>query len=123
MKSILNILLIFSMGLLLSACGGSGSGDSGGEASGNQQLIDLSWRAPTTRTDGSPLDPSELEGYRVYYGTSPDDLVLREELLGISATEITLNISIPGTYYFAITAYDSNGLESAFSKVVSKEVG
>ena len=88
-----------------------------------ESKVDLSWSAPTTRTDGTPLSPSELEGYRIYLGTSPDNLVLQEELLGISSTEISLIISAPGIYYFAVTAYDADGLESAFSEVVSKEVG
>ena len=70
-----------------------------------------------------PLALSELEGYKIYYGTSPDNLVFREEVLGVSATEISIQISEPGIYYFAVTAYDTNGLESSFSEVVAKQVG
>ncbi|MEN8178194.1 MAG: hypothetical protein ABFS39_06180 [Pseudomonadota bacterium] len=121
MKKILSVLLIVLVGILLSACGG-GSDDSSSDTTSVQQKIDLSWTAPTTRTDGSSLAPSELEGYRIYYGTSPDDLVLQEEILGISATEISIAVPSSGIYYFAVTAYDSDGLESSFSEVVSKEV-
>src|SRR5947207_15271028 len=31
-------------------------------------ILDASWTAPTTNTDGSPL--TDLASYRVYYGTS-----------------------------------------------------
>ena len=31
-------------------------------------ILDASWTAPTTNIDGSPL--TDLESYRVYYGTS-----------------------------------------------------
>ncbi len=122
MKRIQSILLIISVGILLSACGG-GSGETSNDAGTVQQKVDLSWVAPTTRTDGSPLALSELEGYRIYYGTAPDGLVLQEELIGISETGISISISSPGIYYFAVTAYDADGLESSFSQIVSKEVG
>ena len=121
MKRILIVLLIISIGILLSACGG-GAGDASSDAASVQQKIALSWVAPTTRTDGSPLALSDLEGYRIYYGTSPDDLILQEEIIGVSETVITISLATPGVYYFAVTAYDADGLESSFSEIVSKDV-
>jgi hypothetical protein len=114
-------LLISCLGSLLSACGG-GSGDSS-DTSTVQQKIDLTWTAPATRTDGAPLALSELQGYRIYLGTTPENLALQEELIGVSSTQTTLLLSAPGVYYFAVTAYDFDGLESSFSDVVSKEAG
>src|SRR5438309_1476774 len=35
---------------------------------GSAGVLDASWTAPTTNTDGSPL--TDLAAYRVYYGTS-----------------------------------------------------
>ena len=35
---------------------------------GEAGILDASWTAPTTNTDGSPL--TDLAAYRVYYGTS-----------------------------------------------------
>src|SRR5713101_9065387 len=37
-------------------------------APGEAGVLDASWTAPTTNTDGSPL--TDLASYRVYYGTS-----------------------------------------------------
>src|SRR5712691_8977244 len=37
-------------------------------APGGAGILDASWTAPTTNTDGSPL--TDLAAYRVYYGTS-----------------------------------------------------
>lgn len=123
MKKILSLLVMVSVGVVLSACGGgSGSDETSSDTSSVQQKIDLSWTAPTTRIDGRLLSPSELAGYKVYYGTSPDDLAFQEELLGIESTQISISISSAGIYYFAVTAYDSEGLESTFSEVVIKEI-
>ncbi|MGB5440741.1 MAG: LamG-like jellyroll fold domain-containing protein, partial [Gammaproteobacteria bacterium] len=33
----------------------------------------LSWTAPTTRSDGTPLSLADINGYRIHYGTSPSD--------------------------------------------------
>src|SRR3989475_10884580 len=35
---------------------------------GHAGILDVSWTAPTTNTDGSPL--TDLASYRVYYGAS-----------------------------------------------------
>ena len=120
------LFLLLVLTLLVSACGGGGSADSssaltdvGGDV---QQKVDLSWSAPSTRTDGTPLSLSELVGYRVYYGTSPDALQLQEEIVGVSETGVSISNLAPGTYYFAVTAYDVDGLESGFSQIVSKVI-
>jgi len=67
--------------------------------------VDLAW-------DGNP-DPSVV-GYNVYYGGASGDYTNV-----ISVGDVT-NANIGGltegkTYYFAVTAYDSYGDESAFS--------
>lgn len=84
--------------------------------------VDLAWTAPTTRTDGEPLDISELEGYRVYFGTNSDYLVPIVDLNDSSITTHSITDLNPGVYYFAVTAYDYDGLESDFSTIVSKQI-
>ncbi len=79
----------------------------------------LSWEPPAQNVDGSPLD--DLDGYRIYWGTSPrayDQSVSIDDPQQTSRT-ISLN---PGTYYFAMTAVNSDGEESAYSNEVSKEI-
>src|SRR3989344_8270826 len=76
----------------------------------------LSWDPPTTNTDGSWL--TDLGGYRLYYGTASGNYgsvidagnVITHTVTGLSG----------GTYYFAVTAYDTSGNESGFSNEVSK---
>ncbi|MGD8590996.1 MAG: fibronectin type III domain-containing protein [Chromatiales bacterium] len=65
---------------------------------------------------------SELEGYRVYYGTDKDDLNALVDLNDSAETTYIVTGLSPGIYYFAVTAYDFDGLESGYSEIVSKEV-
>ena len=80
----------------------------------------LSWLAPQDRTDGSPLQ--NLAGFRVYYGTQPDALAEVIHVVNPGATSVVVENLTPGTWYFAMTAVDAQGLESARSSVVSKSI-
>ena len=81
----------------------------------------LSWTAPTTRTDGSAL--TNLAGYHLYYGTTPGSYpnVITVANPGL-ATYVVSNLPA-GTYYFVATAFDANGVESAYSNTGSKTIG
>ena len=88
----------------------------------------LSWDAPTTRVDGTPLAPTEIQEFRVYYGIDigPDPLAIGPEYTAVSgenATDITIELvprADPYVISFAITTVDRDGLESALSETVSK---
>jgi hypothetical protein len=83
--------------------------------------VTLSWDMPTRNADGSAL--TDLTGYAIYYGTSADNLTMRQVVSGsnsLSTTLSNLNLSNSLTYYFAITAVSSIGGESARSPVVSR---
>jgi hypothetical protein len=82
----------------------------------------LSWGAPSSRVDGSYLSLTELEGYRIYYGSSADDLSMLVDLNDTDITEYTVDSLPSGNYYFAITVYDLEGLESGFSNIVNTDV-
>lgn len=80
----------------------------------------LSWQAPTTRTDGSPL--TNLAGYRIRYGTSSGNY---PNLIGIpngGLTGAVIENLPPSTYYFVVSAYDTTGAESVNSSPVSKTI-
>jgi hypothetical protein len=80
----------------------------------------LSWSAPTSNTDGTSL--SNLAGYRISYGTSSSALTQTVQIANPSVTNYTISNLSPGTYYFAVRAYTSNGTESNNSNVSSKAV-
>ncbi|HEY6924883.1 MAG TPA: putative Ig domain-containing protein [Steroidobacteraceae bacterium] len=78
----------------------------------------LSWQPPTRKTDGSTL--TNLAGYHISYGTTPGNL------------PITINVTNPGvtryvvggldsatTWYFEMTAYDKNGMQSPPTPIAS----
>ena len=86
------------------------------------EAVNLTWVAPTTRTDGEPLSLSDLEGYRIYLGMDTDNLAPLVDLNDSAILEFTITDLTPGVYFFAVTAYDYDGLESGYSTIVKKEV-
>jgi len=81
--------------------------------------LTLSWDAPTQNADGSPL--VGLQGYRIYYGATPQVTnVVDVSNPGLN-TYVIENLTA-GTYYFAVTAYNSAGVESSLSSQVSTTV-
>jgi hypothetical protein len=103
----------------LGSAGGFGSSAAAGSASA-AGTADLSWSAPTTNTDGSPL--TDLAGYRIYYGTSPTALNKSVDVPAVSTTNYVISGLPQGTWYFAVEAYTNNGLESSLSQVVDKTI-
>jgi hypothetical protein len=80
----------------------------------------LNWTAVTQNTDGSPL--TDLAGYHVRYGTSPTSLGTVVTISSSSGTTYMVSNLSSGTWYFAVTAYGSDGKESAPSNVGSKTI-
>ena len=80
----------------------------------------LSWQAPTTDTNGAPL--TDLAGYSIYYGTSATDLTDTIQLTSVGIQTYVIDNLAPGTWYFAVKAVASTGVESALSDVVSKTI-
>jgi fibronectin type 3 domain-containing protein len=73
--------------------------------------VRLSWNANS--------EP-DLAGYKVYYGTSSRTYATSVNVSAV--TTYTLTGLTGGTYYFAVTAYDTTGNESGFSNEVSKTI-
>ena len=80
--------------------------------------VTLSWTAPTRNTDGSTL--TDLAGFRVHYGTSSDNYTRSVELPGKSLTTVVIEDLTPARWFFAVKAYNTSGVESAFSDSVNK---
>ena len=117
---------------LLAACGGgagvdapASNGAAGVDAPVSNgadptNVAELSWTPPTENTDGTPL--LDLSGYKIHIRRGEGSYT---ELIDLSNPELTMYVTnnlAPGTYFFAITAYDSAPVESDFSNVVSRTI-
>lgn len=80
----------------------------------------LSWVAPTARLDSAVL--TNLAGYRIHYGNNAGILHMTVQVANPGITSYVLQNLTPGTYYFAIRAFDSAGNESPTSNVISTTV-
>ena len=80
----------------------------------------ISWIPPTHNTDGSPL--TDLAGYRIYYGTSQNNLVQMAEISNPGLTSYVVQNLSPATWYFTMRAFRSNGTESEPSNIASKTI-
>ena len=80
----------------------------------------VSWTAPTTNTDGSTL--TNLAGYNIYYGTSTGGLTQKVIISNPSVTTYVITGLTPGTWYFAVAAYTTNGTQSNLSGIASKTI-
>lgn len=80
----------------------------------------LSWYAPTSRTDGSPL--TDLAGFEIYYSES--QMLTSREIRIANPSAITWTITglTPGTWYFSMTAVDAAGRKSDWSQTVTKRI-
>jgi hypothetical protein len=78
------------------------------------------WTPPTLNEDGSPL--TDLRGYRVYYGTSSTNLDSVLELPNPGLASVVIENLAPATWYFAVKAYTTANVESAFSNIASKTI-
>ncbi len=132
-------LAVGCLALLTTACGGGGGGGGGSDNPSSSpsptpssspsaspspaptpstaRSVTLSWTIPTTRADGSALAASAIAGYRLFY-TRDDSAPSEDTLVTISGgttTNTRVSLTSAGTYTFAITAVDLNGVESALS--------
>lgn len=80
----------------------------------------LSWHPPTERTDGTPLEA--LAGYRIVYGTESRNYSQSINLTNPGLTRYYIDGLGAGTWYFAIIAIDTQGMESSPSTEVSKKI-
>ena len=98
-----------------------------GPPSGSAAILDASWVAPTTNTDGSSL--TDLAFYRLYYSTASTPCPQSSFFQVASPTPSpqineTVTYRLTGLwtgarYFVAVTAVDSGGLESACSPVAN----
>jgi hypothetical protein len=120
-------LLVLVLPLLLAACGGGGGGST---SDNNMPAVAISPSSSTTSNSAalawdSPANATNLSGYRLYYGTAPG-AYLQPYGQGISVGNVTtytlMGLSNGTRYYFAVTAFDTSGNESAYSNEAFKDI-
>ena len=141
LKKIFSSGLLLAVALTLFGCGGGWGG--GGSTSGFVQgasssgggsnpppiesppqgtgSFSISWTAPVTRADGTPMSLADIDGYRIYYGTSRGKYTYQVNINNGAATGKTVSNLALGKYYLVMTTYDYSGRESARSPEISKQ--
>ena len=107
--------------VILGAQVNNGGDTGGGDPGGGLGAVTLTWTPPTTNVNETPLG-EELAGYKIHYGTSPENYnnVIDVRTPGV-ATYVIDNLS-PGSWYFVVTAYNIAGNESEYSNIASKTI-
>jgi hypothetical protein len=70
----------------------------------------LTWTIPTQRTDSSPL--TNLAGFNIYYGQTPGDYGNKVTLDNPGLSNYVVDNLSTGRWYFVITAFDRDMMES-----------
>lgn len=137
--------LIITTCTLVSACGGGSSGsdnegesqalsnnndttndnntnnndDTGGGNNGGNSLfsVKVTWDIPTQREDGTGLDLSELDFYRIEY--SYNGGAAQTTVIDVPTQSEEIITDLPGgTYVFSISAIDTQGVSSQESSPI-----
>jgi hypothetical protein len=82
--------------------------------------VTLDWVPPTQNANGTAL--TDLAGYRIAYGTAPSALTQSVQVANPSVTTYLVENLPAGTWYFAVKAYNSAGVESQQSAPVSSVI-
>ena len=121
MRSLNNFFFSSVFLFALAGCNGCSVGGNGGTVNnvpiGETGVATLNWIPPATDVNGRPL--TGLAGFKIYYGTASQTYYSQAVDVG-NVTSYTLhNLQTGVVLYFAVTAYDFSGSESAFSNEVS----
>lgn len=96
----------------LAGCGMSSSSSGSGSGGGGLHTVNLSWKASTS---------SNIVGYNIYRGTAADSFGLLSSMNpGTTYTDTTVQNG--QTYYYAVKAVDSAGVESSYSNTAQAAV-
>jgi hypothetical protein len=85
--------------------------------------LTISWVPPSTRTNGSALQMSELTGYEVYWTRTSDNSKGTVRVSGGSTLSAPFDSYKIGTYYFAMSAIDTKGVKSPLSTMIQAKLG
>ncbi len=106
----------------MTATSGSVSGSASLTVTGGGSLT-ISWNAPTTYTDGSSLNLSDLQLFKIYYGSVSGIYDHTVIVLNSGTPSLSQTLTLaPGNYYFTVTSVDILGQESNYSNEVNRTI-
>lgn len=79
----------------------------------SSSAVTLGWQAPTQNSNGTPI--TNLAGYKIHYGTATQDYTQVVQVSNPSLSRFVMDSLPSGTYYFAIAAYNTQGVEGPLS--------
>jgi Putative Ig domain len=85
-----------------------------------QGTVTLSWQAPTHNEDGTLL--TDLAGFEVHYGQVAGQYSETLSLPSAGLTSVSIEDLAPATWYFAVKAVNSAGVQSSFSNEATKTI-
>ena len=80
----------------------------------------LSWSAPLLNADGSPL--RDLTGFKIYYGQNANTMANSISIPNASVSTFIVENLTSGTWYFGVTAVNSQGFEGQISNLATKTI-
>lgn len=122
------LLIYTTLLVLLNGCGGSTGSDSETDATSsstrNGPVGDgtalVSWTAPSQNTDNSAL--TDLAGFKIYFGTFPGEYDNSITVNSVGLSSVLVENLGTADWFFVVTAFNSSGIESAYSKEVFKTI-
>lgn len=81
----------------------------------------VSWLPPQQNADGSAL--TDMAGFRIYYGSGADSLTEVVNIASVGVTRYVIDNLAAGTWFFAVRAFNTAGVEGELSNVASKTIG
>jgi hypothetical protein len=85
------------------------------------ESVTLYWTIPADNSNGTVA--TNLAGYHVYYGTSAASLTTVITVDNANDTSQVIGNLQAGTWYFAVTAFNTEKIESKMSEVVPLTIG
>ena len=82
--------------------------------------VTLSWMPPTQNEDGSTL--TDLAGYEVHYGRTQGSLDQSVQVSNPSVNRFVVENLSAGTWFFAVSSVNRQGIASQLSGIASKTV-
>ena len=86
-------------------------------ASAGASSVSLNWVAPTENSDGTPLQ--DLKGFKIHYGAQSQSYTGAISVNNPTLTTFLVDSLPSGKYFFAITAFNSQGIESSLSDEIA----